>query len=230
MYILVKFGELQDCEIESYYFYEAESVLTQDEVLDLEPNLTISLHEIKASYGVSILEGGIHDGASVYVLLFDNIEDAKSYYHASITSTNKSGKYSTIVSDEYEKRSFLEDLMEKEIFNETGLVVSAKARPVQNDEYEYQIYDGLGQILLVDKFDSAYKELKSALELAEELNLISLQKRNESWGFDRYLKIQNEEGDEISITLSPAIQHSTDRNYLAMFKNQIIKEFAELSN
>ena len=229
MHILVKFGELQECEIESYYLYDAEPVLTEDEVLDLEPDLTIALHEIKSSYGVSMLESGINADEMVYVSLFDNIDDAKNYCHSLVTSTHESKKYSTIVSGENEKRSFLEDLMEKEIFNETGLVVSVRAKSAQNDEYEYQIYDELGQILLVDKFESTYKELKVALELAEELGITSLEKKRQSFGFDCYLEIENENGDDICITLSPAIQHSTNRNYLAMFKNQIIKEFAELS-
>lgn len=84
--------------------------------------------------------------------------------------------------------------------------------------FEHYFYNG----------DSVMTE-DQALELVDELNITSLQKSKEAFGFDRYLDIENEEGAKICITLSPAIQHSTNRNYIAMFKNQIVEEFAELS-
>ena len=226
--IRMKLSEIDECEVLfDHYFCNGDSVITLEQAIDRETQAFALTFKVDEKFGVAIWESCTGEDDIVEVLLFDDKIIAEKHFDYLVKSETEKRGYSVIVSDESEKRVYLEAVMEKELFEELEIDLSVVAKLAQNDSYEYQVYTEDCAILLVDKFEGNSSEVKKALELVEELNIISLQKRNESWGFNRYLEIQNEDGDEISITLSPAVQHSTNRNYLAMFKNQIIKEFAE---
>lgn len=228
--IMMKLREINDYkEMFEHYFYNGDSVMTEDQALDREVQAYLLAFRINGRFGVALWDNCTDEEDMVKVLVFDNESDVENHFINVVKSETEKHGYSVIVEDESEKRAHLEYVVEKDLFEKLGAYFPVIAKQAQNDEYEYQVYTEDEAILLVDKFEGDSNEVKKALELVDELNITSLQKSKEAFGFDRYLDIENEEGAKICITLSPAIQHSTNRNYIAMFKNQIVEEFAELS-
>lgn len=227
----MQLNEIDDCEaLFQHYFYGGDSVMTEDQALDREVQAYLSAFKVAESFGVAFWDNCTDEDDAIEVSLFDDVVEAEKYFDNSVQIEAEKNGYSVIVQDEHEKRAYLEYVVEKDLFEELGAYFPVIAKQAQNDEYEYQVYTEDREILLIDKFEGDSNEVKKALELVDELNITSLQKSKESFGFNRYLEIENEDGDKICITLSPYIQLYVNRNYLAILKNQIVKEFAELKD
>lgn len=227
----MSFGDILNDQIDMHIYYDTDKeILTMVEAEDEEPAIRVVLLETDdQEFGVTYHYGYANDDKLLEVELFETKEEAQNRYQKVIEDHKHLDNRVIIVWDDSEKREILENLIEQDLFEKLGLSFSVSAKSSQNDDYDYQVYTEDGSILLIDKLCNQVEELKTALKLVEELKIISLKKKRKSFGFERYLEIENTDGHEICITLNSFMQNTLDRNYLAIFKDRIIKEFSELN-